>query len=162
MRQSGSTPVQLGFCAMTNPPRPASKFSVLKVNPYHPKLIESYCPACGLLMRQRVLKCCASRHGIEPPAPAFSGLDSATVILLIRHCLALFVAPVSVRFIGTIMEPKFRLAGTPQFHFIASCASTAEQSNPLENINASTYAARAATKVHASSSSSSGSLVCKN
>jgi hypothetical protein len=25
-----------------------------------------------------------------------------------------------VRFIGTIMEPKFRLAGTPQFHSLGS------------------------------------------
>ncbi len=110
----------------------------------------------------QVLENMVARDGIEPPTPAFSGLDSEKVILLIRHWLALSIAPVSVRFIGTIVEPKFRLAGTPQFHFIASCASTAEQSNPLENINASTYAARAATKVHASSSSSPGSLVCKN
>ncbi len=35
---------------MTNMFRSPSKFSVLKVNPRHPKLIESYCPACGLLI----------------------------------------------------------------------------------------------------------------
>ena len=52
-----------------------------------------------------------AREGIEPPTPAFSGLDPATVILLIRDCLALFVAPVPVRFIGAIMEPRIRLAG---------------------------------------------------
>ena len=61
-----------------------------------------------------------ARDGIEPPTPAFSGLDSATVILLIRHWLALYVAPVSVRFIGTIMEPKkFGLPDSPHFQFTA-------------------------------------------
>jgi len=35
---------------MTNVFRSPSKFSVLKVNLRHPKLIESYCPACGLLI----------------------------------------------------------------------------------------------------------------
>jgi len=54
-----------------------------------------------------------ARDGIEPPTPAFSGLDSARVILFILHCLALSVALISVRFIGTIMEPQIRPAGTP-------------------------------------------------
>jgi len=35
---------------MTTVPKSPSKLSVLKVNPSHPKLIESYCPACGLLI----------------------------------------------------------------------------------------------------------------
>ena len=59
-----------------------------------------------------------ARDGIEPPTPAFSGLRSATVILLIQHCLALSVALVPVRFIGTIMEPnKIRLAGFASIPF---------------------------------------------
>ena len=61
------------------------------------------------------LKVMVARDGIEPPTPVFSGLDSATAILLTAHCLALAAALVPVRFIGTIMEPKFRLAGTPRF-----------------------------------------------
>jgi hypothetical protein len=35
---------------MTDISRSSSKLSVFKVNPHHPKLIESYCPACGLLI----------------------------------------------------------------------------------------------------------------
>jgi hypothetical protein len=35
---------------MTDSPRTSSKFSVFKVNPRHPKLVESYCPSCGLLI----------------------------------------------------------------------------------------------------------------
>ena len=41
-------------------PRSDGKLSVIKVNPRHLKLIESYCPACGLLIaaspRPRVLQ----------------------------------------------------------------------------------------------------------
>jgi len=36
-----------GSCAVT---RSDGKFSVFKMNPYHPKLIEAYCPGCGLLI----------------------------------------------------------------------------------------------------------------
>lgn len=35
---------------MTILPGSPSKLCVFKVNPQHPKLIESYCPACGLLI----------------------------------------------------------------------------------------------------------------
>jgi hypothetical protein len=31
-------------------PHSPGKFSLLKLNPRHPKLIESYCPGCGLLI----------------------------------------------------------------------------------------------------------------
>jgi len=69
----------------------------------------------------QVIENMVARDGIEPPTPAFSGLDSARVILLCLHCLALFVALVSVRFIGTIMEPKIsarRNAFSNSLHFL--------------------------------------------
>lgn len=35
---------------MTDSLRSPSKFSVFKINPHYPKLIESYYPGCGLLI----------------------------------------------------------------------------------------------------------------
>jgi hypothetical protein len=49
-RISISSPLNFGFCAMPNFSRSPSKFSVLRPNPRNPKLVESYCPGCGLLI----------------------------------------------------------------------------------------------------------------